>query len=161
MDEVVSRQLLKEQVRLMDAAAEVLRESHERVGALLELERKHGKRELTVGEKESCEALTSRFARLCDFLFQRVFQTIDTIELQDEGTGIDRLNRMEKRGIIPSTSAWRSLRELRNSITHDYLIELSDEVLREAFRRANELLETVTNLENYIASHGYLEVTTL
>jgi len=55
----------------------------------------------------------------------------------------DRFNRMEKRGIIPSAGAWRSLRDLRNSIVHDYLIESSDEVLSEAHRRANELFDAV------------------
>src|SRR5438094_1015502 len=68
MDEVVLRRLLEDQIRLMDAAAEVLRESHERVSALLRGKDSSTKRELTIGEKESCEALTSRFARLCDFL---------------------------------------------------------------------------------------------
>src|SRR5206468_1514016 len=116
--------------------------SQNRVGLLLQPAELSANRELTAGEKESCEALTSRFARLCDFLFQRVFRTIDIIELQDEGTGIDRLNRMEKRGVIPSAQAWRSLRDLRNSIAHDYLIERSGEVLRESHGRAQELLDT-------------------
>ncbi|MBI4471960.1 MAG: hypothetical protein HY646_04780 [Acidobacteria bacterium] len=156
MDEVAVRKLLQEQMRLMDAAAEVLRESDERVGALLQPGGDTIKRPLTVGEKESCEALTSRFARLCDFLFQRMFRSIDAIELQDEGSGIDRLNRMEKRGIIPSAHEWRSLRDLRNSIVHDYLIESSDEVLRESHRRAHELLETVANIKTYTGTKGYL-----
>lgn len=156
MDEVIVRRLLREQMRLLDAAAEVLRESHERVNVLLEPGLPAGK-QLTIGENESCEALTSRFARLCDFLFQRIFRSIDAIELQDEGTGIDRLNRMEKRGIIPSARDWRSLRDLRNSIVHDYLIESSDEVLRESHRRAHELLDTVAKIKTYITMRGYLE----
>jgi uncharacterized protein YutE (UPF0331/DUF86 family) len=157
MDEVILRRLIEEQLRLMEAAAGVLRESHERVSALLKPGNQFGKQdELTIGEKESCEALTSRFARLCDFLFQRVFRSIDAIELQDEGSGIDRLNRMEKRGVISSARDWRSLRDLRNSIVHDYLIESSDEVLRESHRRANELLNTVTNIKNYLATKGYM-----
>src|SRR5205809_6036282 len=141
MDEVVLRRLLEDQIRLMDAAGG---------------KDSSTKRELTIGEKESCEALTSRFARLCDFLFQRVFRSIDAIELQDEGSGIDRLNRMEKRGVIPSAREWRSLRELRNSIVHDYLIESSDSVLHESHRRANELLETVANVKRYIEAKQYL-----
>ena len=85
-----------------------------------------------------------------------MFRTIDAIELQDEGTGIDRLNRMEKRGVIPSARAWRSLRDLRNSIVHEYLIESSDEVLHEAHRRAHELLDTVSKIKIYVAGKGYL-----
>ena len=140
----------------MEAAAEVLRESHERVSALLDSRLPPGGKPLTIGERESCEALTSRFARLCDFLFQRMFRSIDAIELQDEGTGIDRLNRMEKKGIISSARDWRSLRDLRNSIVHDYLIESSDDVLRESHKRANELLETAQNLKAYAGAKAYL-----
>ena len=142
----------------MQAAAEVLRESHERVSAFLKPGNGPIERQLTAGEKEPCEALTSRFARLCDFLFQRIFRNIDAIELQDEGSGIDRLNRMEKRGIIPSARDWRSLRDLRNSIVHDYLIESSDEVLRESHRRAHELLDTVAKTHSYILTKGYVEL---
>src|SRR6266699_3170913 len=118
MDEVVLRRLLEDQIRLMDAAAEVLRESHERVSALLRGKDSSTKRELTIGEKESCEALTSRFARLCDFLFQRVFRSIVAIELQDEGSGIDRLNRMEKRGVIPSARDRRLFGALPLPVEH-------------------------------------------
>ena len=52
MDEVVLRRLLEDQIQLMDAAAEVLRESHERVSALLRGKDSSTKRELTIGEKE-------------------------------------------------------------------------------------------------------------
>ena len=86
-----------------------------------------------------------------------MFRTIDAIELQDEGSGIDRLNRMEKRGTIPSARDWRSLRDLRNSIVHDYLIESSDEVLRESHRRAHELLDAVAKIRSYVAMKAYLE----
>ena len=117
--------LLAEQIALMEAAARVLEESRGRVAAF---QSRLGS-DLSVGERESCEALTSRFARLNDFLVQRVFRTLDQIELADEGTAIDRLQRAESRGLIPSGERWRELRLLRNAITHDYLIESADRVL--------------------------------
>ena len=73
------------------------------------------------------EALTSRFARLNDFLLQRVFRTLDQIELADEAA-LDRLQRAEARGLISSAERWRELRLLRNAIAHDYLIESADRV---------------------------------
>ena len=143
--------LLAEHLRLMQAAAGVLGESHERVSIFTD--RLGG--ELSVGERESCEALTSRFARLNDFLVQRIFRTLDQIELADEGTALDRLQRAEKRGLIDSAERWRELRLLRNAIAHDYLIESADRVLPDAIAAAPELLDTVRRLVRYVAEKRY------
>ena len=53
-------QLLVSQLRLMQAAVQVLEESRARVAGFAD---RLGA-ELAVGERESCEALTSRFSRL-------------------------------------------------------------------------------------------------
>jgi len=138
--------MLREQLNLLRAAAVVLEESHGRVTSFAE--RLGG--ELTVGERESCEALTSRFARLNDLLVQRVFRTLDQIELMDEGSPLDRLQRAEARNIIASAERWRELRMLRNAIAHDYLIESADRVLLEALAAAPELLETAKRIAQYV-----------
>lgn len=143
--------LLREQLALMQAAAQVLEESRERVAVL-------GNRlggALTVGERESCEALTARFARLNDFLVQRLFRTLDQIELLDEGTPLDRLHRAEARGLIASVDRWRELRLLRNAIAHDYLIESADRVLAESLTAAPELLDTASRILRYVGEKGY------
>jgi hypothetical protein len=111
--------------------------------------------ELSVGERESCEALTSRFARLNDFLVQRVFRTLDQIELLDEGSPLDRLQRAEARGLITSAERWRELRMLRNSIAHDYLIESADKVLHDALAATPELIETATRVVRYVGEKNY------
>lgn len=144
-------QLLRDQLALMTAAARVLEESRERVAAIEP--RLTG--ELTVGERESCEALTARFARLNDFLMQRVFRTLDQIELMDEGTPLDRLQRAEARRLITSADRWRELRLLRNAIAHDYLIESADRVLSEALAAAPELLDAAGRVLRYVADKGY------
>lgn len=145
------KQMLREQLSLLQAATQVLDESRSRVA--LFAERLGG--ELTVGERESCEALTSRFARLNDFLLQRVFRTLDQIELIDEGSPLDRLQRAEARRLIASAERWRELRMLRNSIAHDYLIESADRVLHEALAASPELIETAKRIVNYVGQKGY------
>jgi len=90
-------------------------------------------RELLPEELDALEALTSRFARLCDVLLQKIFRAIDRVEFEEGGTLIDALNRAEKRGIIGSVESVRELRELRNTIAHEYavgnLIQLFRDVL--------------------------------
>lgn len=154
MDDRLRRKLLAEQLELARAAGRVLEESRSRVGAALQSA--VGGSSLSVEQRESCEALTSRFARLCDLLVQRLFRTLDQIELTDDGTILDRLARAEKRGIITSAEEWRELRELRNEIAHDYLIESSDRVLTEAHNRSPALLETVEKIAIYARSKGYV-----
>src|ERR1700728_5101482 len=147
MDQEILKELLKEQMKILDSASAVLLESYKRVELIL---KQADTQPLTSTQKESCEALTARLARLCDFIFQKVFRSIDQMELQDEGSAIDRLNRMEKRKIIESSSSWRELRDLRNEIAHEYLIEKSDRVLEEAFRRTDELIATAKACKDYI-----------
>jgi hypothetical protein len=145
------KQILREQLHLLRAAASVLEESRGRVASFAG--RLGG--ELSVGERESCEALTSRFARLNDFLVQRVFRTLDQIELMDEGSPLDRLQRAEARSLIASAERWRELRMLRNAIAHDYLIESADRVLLDTLAASPELLETADRLVRYVDQKHY------
>lgn len=145
------KQVLREQLHLLRAAATVLEESRSRVASFAD--RLGG--DLSVGERESCEALTSRFARLNDFLVQRVFRTLDQIELMDEGSPLDRLQRAEARNLISSAERWRELRMLRNAIAHDYLIESADRVLVDAIAASPELLETAARLVRYVEQRRY------
>ena len=95
-----------------------------------------------------------RFARRNDFLLQRVFRTLDQIELADEAA-LDRLQFAEARGLISSAERWRELRLLRNAIAHDYLIESVDRVLRESLIAAPELIETAECVGRYVHAKGY------
>lgn len=152
MEKEIVQKILTDELSVMESADKVLNESLSRVQPIL----KSGRTDLSASEKESCEALTARFSRLCDYLFQRAFRTLDHVELQEEGTALDRLNRMEKRGIIASAKRWRELRELRSDIAHEYLIEGSDRVLAEAVNAAPELSETVRRFKTYVVKKGYL-----
>ena len=154
MDHRLRTKLLTEQIELAKAAGRVLEESRNRVGAVLQAAREGVA--LSVEQRESCEALTSRFARLSDLLVQRLFRTLDQVELADDGTILDRLARAEKRGIIAAVEEWRELRGLRNQIAHDYLIESSDRVLTEAYRRSPVLTDTVEKIAGYSLGKGYL-----
>jgi hypothetical protein len=143
--------LLHENLKLAQASAAVLQESCLRAQPLLA----SPKTDLSPGERETLEALTARFARLADFLVQRLFRTLDEHELVSEGTVLDCLNRMEKRGIIPSTQTFRDIRALRNEIAHEYLIEKSDSVVRESLEKSAVLFQALASFEAYCTRKGY------
>jgi len=106
----------------------------------------------TIGIKETYnidefgkfETLCSRYARAIDFLIRKVYRTIDMMEFEDGGTLLDVINRATKRGLVDDVEELRKLKDLRNSIVHEYiedeLIELFAEVL-EATPKIIELLD--------------------
>jgi hypothetical protein len=106
------------------------------------------KRDLTPADLDAFEALTGRYARTSDIILQKLFRSLDALEMEDHGTLLDALNRAEKRGLIDSATDFREIRELRNEIAHEYAQEnlrpLFDSVLEqtpalmEIIRRAHE-----------------------
>ena len=55
------------------------------------------KSEFDEQDLERFESLTGRFARLSDLLIQKMFRLIDSLDLDDQGTVRDRINRAEKK----------------------------------------------------------------
>jgi uncharacterized protein YutE (UPF0331/DUF86 family) len=68
------------------------------------------------------EAMTSRYARTTDMLINKVLRSLDVVEYIDVGTVLDAANNAEKRGIADSKEL-RKLKDLRNSIAHEYVTE--------------------------------------
>lgn len=68
------------------------------------------------------EMLTSRFAKLQDHLGANVIDLF--FEMHDENadklTMIDKLNKLEKLGIIADSHLWREMRNARNIVEHEY-----------------------------------------
>jgi hypothetical protein len=68
------------------------------------------------------ELFTSRFSKLQDYMGEKVFPAV----LEFMGTDpnklsmIDKLNKMEKYGLLESVEQWKNLREVRNKWTHEY-----------------------------------------
>ena len=104
---------------------------------------------------ERFEALTARFARLSDIMIQKVFRTLDTLDLEDRGTVRDRINRAEKRGVIESTDEFVEIRMVRNEIAHEYKSETILEIFERVLTLTPSLMKAVEGIETY--STKYLE----
>jgi hypothetical protein len=128
----------RDQLAAAGRAAAALRSSYERVRPRFPLPDP-----IPEGLAVELEALTARFARLADLLVQKLFRAQDALLLEDEGSLLDRLNRAEKRGQIASAEQWREIRELRNQIAHEYVLEDLRELFEAVFRRAPLLLDAV------------------
>ncbi len=140
---------MAEQLLLSEKAAAALRYSCVRVSEFMPLPENSSLDEIESELLERLEALAARFARLADILLQKLFRAIDAIELVDEGSLLDRLARMEKRGLIESAAEWRQIRELRNQVAHDYVVEDLRTLYNDIFSYSPKLIALVPHVERY------------
>lgn len=136
-------ELLKSELALMHKAQKKLEYSYEVCRKISD------KDKYTYEEEDRFEALTSRFARLSDILIQKIFRLIESLEMEKGGTVRDRINRVEKWGIIESADDYLLIRELRNSIAHEYLPEVIYDIYKQVLRFTPLLFETVENVDRY------------
>ena len=127
----------------LEKASDILRYSYNKC---LGTELKIG---LPYEELESFEALTSRFARLSDIIIQKVFRLLDILDLEDEGSTRDRINRAEKRGVIHSADTFIDIRILRSEIAHEYKSETIYEMFEKVLEYTPILLESVDMMKSY------------
>lgn len=96
---------------------------------------------LTEETMDALESLTSRFSRLTDLLFSKVFRSIMYLEQGQSASWIDTLLAMEKKGLIDSgESAWL-LKEIRNDIVHEYILTDLIPLYREVLDKCPVLLD--------------------
>ena len=91
------------------------------------------KENYSIEEFGKFETLCSRYSRSIDFLIRKIFRTIDEFEFENQGTLIDVVNNAHKRGLIDSVDRLRVMKDIRNTIVHEYveddLVDVFDEVL--------------------------------
>lgn len=134
---------LKETLILLDNAVKWLERSYKKCVSIGQGNK------YSEDEFDAFETLSSRFARVSDILVQKVFRSIDALELSDEGTLLDALNRAEKRTIINSIEDVREIRDLRNQIVHEYVDEDLISTFNEILKYTPKLLEIIKNTKIY------------
>ena len=98
---------------------------------------------------DALETLTSRFARVSDMLLQKIFRSIDQLELEAGGTLLDALHRAEKRGLIDSVDQFRLIRELRNEIAHEYSLDELHELFKSVLEQTPVLFTMIDRVKSY------------
>lgn len=134
---------LKETINILNEALSWLTRSYSKCSKI------GLKDEYTPEELDIFETLISRYARGVDILIHKVFRSIDSVELVDGGTMIDVVNRAHKRGLFESVDEIRQMKNLRNEITHEYIMEDIKDVFRETFKFTPQLVEIIDNTKEY------------
>ena len=78
---------------------------------------------LDSGRRRVLDQLAFRFMKLQDSLGEKVLpgllaRSLDP--LPEEAPFVQKLHRLERLGAVPSVERWKSLREVRNGLAHEY-----------------------------------------
>jgi uncharacterized protein YutE (UPF0331/DUF86 family) len=108
------------------------------------------KEEYSVDEFGRFETLCSRYSRGIDFLIRKIFRTLDEYEFENQGTLVDVVNNAHKRGLFEDIEELRIMKDVRNTIAHEYIEDELTEVFDEVLLYTNKLILIIHNTLNYI-----------
>lgn len=108
------------------------------------------KESYSIDEFGRFETLCARYARGIDFLIRKIFRTIDEYEFMNQGTLIDVVNNAHKRGLFEDIKNLRIMKDIRNSIAHEYVGDNLTNLFGEVLRCTSELITIINNTLKYI-----------
>jgi len=108
------------------------------------------KEQLGFEEEECFDALTSKFSRIADIYCQKVLKSLVLLLREDAPTFIDRANLAEKLSILPSADDLTAIRDLRNTIAHEYITENLAEIYRDTVALSPALLTAIAATTGFI-----------
>ncbi len=98
----------------------------------------------------SLDMFTGRFSKLQDTMGEILFPEFLKFLGEDVFalSMIDRLNKLEKYGILESVTQWKNLRDLRNNLSHEYpnSYESLVKTLNQVFENYQFLEKTLENI---------------
>lgn len=106
-------------------------------------------KDLNYEELETMEALTARFSRLSDIYTQKFLKSFFYLLGETNLTLIDKANYLEKYGIINSSKDLLDIRELRNSISHEYILDEFQDLFKDAITIFPNLKEMINKSISY------------
>lgn len=96
------------------------------------------------------ESYTSRFSRLSDIYTQKFLKAFFMLLGLTDYSLIDKANWLEKHNIIDKFSVLIDIRDLRNDITHEYIIEELNLTFESALKKHNDLILMINKSITYV-----------
>lgn len=101
-------------------------------------------------DKINLEALISRFARTSDIFLKKFIKLLANVEFMEYESLRDLINIAEKKNWIENADIWIKIRQLRNTIAHEYTINNSMEIFQLTINFSPYIINDSKQLENYI-----------
>jgi len=110
------------------------------------------KPEYTLDELDHFEALSARFARTSDLYTQKLLKSLFIVLREDVVSFLDKANLAEQLSVIDNAEDLAAIRDLRNTIAHEYAVANLNEVFQRTLNLAATLLDIITSTTRYIAA---------
>ncbi len=104
----------------------------------------------SIDEFGKFETLCSRYSRGIDFLIRKMFRTLDEYEFENQGTLVDVVNNAHKRGLFENIETLRIMKDVRNTIVHEYIEDELVEVFEEVLEYTEQLIKIINTTLQYI-----------
>ncbi len=104
----------------------------------------------TAEEFSDFENLCARYSRCIDFLIRKMFRTLDEYEFENQGTLIDVVNNAHKRELFEDIHMLRIMKDIRNTITHEYIEDNLIQIFEDVLKYSKELLGIIDNTIEYV-----------
>lgn len=134
---------LRQDIKLLEKQLKWLKRSFDACSAI------PIKAEYNEDEFGQYEILCSRYSRGIDFLIRKVFRSIDTYEFENQGTLIDVINHAHKRGLFEDIEELRTMKDIRNTIVHEYVEEALADVFEDVLKYTGKLISIIENTLAY------------
>ena len=108
------------------------------------------KAEYAIEEFGKFETLCGRYSRGIDFLIRKIFRTLDEYEFENQGTLVDVVNNAHKRGLFEDIEKIRIMKDVRNTIAHEYIEDDLTEVFDEVLEYTQVLISIIHTTLSYI-----------
>ena len=108
------------------------------------------RKEYSIEEFGKFETLCSRYSRSIDFLIRKIFRTLDEYEFENQGTLVDVVNNAHKRGLFEDVDELRIMKDVRNSIVHEYIEDELTEMFEEVLEYTSKLIDIIHNTLDYM-----------
>jgi len=108
------------------------------------------KKEYSIEEFGKFETLCSRYSSSIDFLIRKIFRTLDEYEFENQGTLVDIVNNAHKRGLFEDVDELRIMKDVRNSIVHEYIEDELTEMFEEVLEYTSKLIDIIHNTLDYM-----------
>lgn len=114
------------------------------------------KNDYTFEETEAFDALSTKFARNSDILFQKIFKTIIELSGEKAATFLDKVQLLEKMNVIENIDILKEIREFRNQIVHEYFIEQIISLYPDLIDYSKKLIDTFHQTEKFLLQKNWI-----
>lgn len=109
-------------------------------------------------ETEAFDALIIKLTRNSDVFFQQVVKGYFKLKGEDSLLFIDRLNMLEKMGVIDNVDQLMVLKSFRNQAVHEYSAVAFQELYQEALELTPFFIKKVRHFQQFLVKESILKV---